>query len=104
MNNEKLELLEKYLEIGTSPLLIKNIEIDKFNNSVTLDANIDGSELNGHYENIDFCPPDWYKELLKKSKNGYVILHIKNIDSIEIEEQNKPCDCNCHKREMFFDD
>ena len=79
MNKERLELLEKYLEIGTSPLLIKNIEIDKFSNSVTLDAGIDVSELNGHYENIDFCPPTWYKELLDKSKNGYVILLIKNI-------------------------
>ena len=52
-------------------------------------SNIDKSELNGHYENVEFCPPTWYKELLEKSKSEHVILVIENINDISLEEQNK---------------
>lgn len=45
--------------------------------------------MDGHYENIDFCPPFWYKELLDKSKDNYVVLVIENINEIELEEQTK---------------
>ena len=89
MNKERLNLLENYIKTGVAPLLIENIPSDLFSNSVVLKSNIDKSELNGHYEDIEFCPPTWYKELLEKSKLDYVILVIENINDISIEEQNK---------------
>lgn len=89
MNKERLNLLENYIKTGVAPLLIENIPSDLFSNSVVLKSNIDKSELNGHYEDIEFCPPTWYKELLEKSKLDYVILVIENINDISVEEQNK---------------
>ena len=89
MNKERLNLLENYIKTGVAPLLIENIPSDLFSNSVVLKSNIDKSELNGHYEDIEFCPPTWYKELLEKSKLDYVILVIENINDVSVEEQNK---------------
>ncbi len=89
MNKERLNLLENYIKTGVAPLLIENIPSDLFSNSVVLKSNIDKSELNGHYEDIEFCPPAWYKELLEKSKLDYVILVIENINDVSVEEQNK---------------
>ena len=89
MNKERLNLLESYIKTGVAPLLIENIPSDLFSNSVVLKSNIDKSELNGHYEDIEFCPPTWYKELLEKSKLDYVILVIENINDVLVEEQNK---------------
>ena len=55
MNKERLNLLENYIKSGVSPLLVQNIPSNSFNNSVIIKSNIDRSELNGHYENTDFC-------------------------------------------------
>lgn len=89
MNQERLNLLENYIRAGMSPLLIQNFPSDSFNNSVVINSNIDRAELNGHYENTDFCPPIWYKELLEKSKIKYTVLVIENINEISLEEQTK---------------
>ena len=80
MNKERLNLLENYIKSGISPLLVQNIPSNSFNNSVIIKSNIDRSELNGHYENTDFCPPLWYKELLDKSKTNTSVLVIENIN------------------------
>ena len=89
MNKERLSLLENYIKTGVAPLLVEDIPSNSFSNSVVLKSNIDKSELNGHYENVEFCPPTWYKELLEKSKSEHVILVIENINDISLEEQNK---------------
>ena len=68
MNKERLNNLKNYIKAGVSPLLVANIPSSLFTNSVVLEASIDTTLLNGHYENIEFCPPLWYKELLAKSK------------------------------------
>lgn len=89
MNKDRLNLLESYMQAGISPLLIENIPSTVFDNVVILKSNIDKSALNGHYENIEFCPPEWYKELIEKSKKGPVILLLENINGIALEEQTK---------------
>ena len=61
MNKERLNLLENYIKSGVSPLLVQNIPSNSFKNSVIRRSNIDKSELNGHYENTDFCNPFLYK-------------------------------------------
>ena len=87
MNKERLNLLENYIKTGVAPLLIENIPSDLFSNSVVLKSNIDKSELNGHYEDIEFCPPAWYKELLEKSKLDYVILTCSNLNNKKISQE-----------------
>lgn len=89
MTEERLDLLEKYLRSGFNPILVEGIPSDSFHNSVVLKSTIDPSELNGHYEGSDFCPPTWYQELVEKSKLEPVILLIENINEIPIKEQPK---------------
>ena len=89
MDKEKLVLLKKYLELGLFSLLIQNKYMDYFDNSVIINADIDRCELNGHYENLKYCPPSWYEELVKKSTLSPVVLIINNIDKISLIEQTK---------------
>lgn len=83
--------------------MVQNIPSDSFSNSVVIKSNIDKSELNGHYENTDFCPPMWYKELLEKSKINYVVLIIENINEIPLEEQAKFVEILKYKKVSTFD-
>ena len=103
MNEERLSLLENYIKTGVAPLLVVGVPSNLFSNSVILKSNIDKSELNGHYENVEFCPPTWYKELLEKSKSGHVILVIENINDISIEEQNKFIEILKYKKVSTFE-
>lgn len=103
MNKERFNLLENYIKSGISPLLVQNIPSNSFKNSVVIKANIDRSELNGHYENIDFCPPLWYKELLEKSKINTTVLVIENINEIKLEEQTKFIEILKYKKISTFE-
>ena len=103
MNRERFNLLENYIKSGISPLLVQNIPSNSFKNSVVIKANIDRSELNGHYENIDFCPPLWYKELLEKSKINTTVLVIENINEIKLEEQTKFIEILKYKKISTFE-
>ncbi len=103
MNKERLNLLENYIKSGVSPLLVQNISSDLFNNSIIMKSNIDKSELNGHYENTEFCPPTWYKELLNKSKTNTVVLIIENINEIQLEEQTKFIEILKYKKISTFE-
>lgn len=103
MNKEKLKIFEDYIKLGISPLLVQNMSTDLFDDSVVIDATISKGELNGHYENTEFCPPLWYKELLEKSKANHVILIIKNINEISLEEQTKFVEILKYKKVSTFD-
>ena len=103
MNKERLNLLENYIKSGVSPVLIKNIPSSAFNNSVIIRSNIDRSELNGHYENTEFCPPQWYKELLAKSKASIAVLVIENINEIKLEDQTKFIEILKYKKVSTFE-
>lgn len=103
MNKDRFNLLESYLQCGISPLLIQNLSATVFTNVVAINANIDRLELNGHYENIEFCPPTWYKELIEKSKKGSVILLIENINELALEEQTKFVEILKYKKVSTFD-
>lgn len=103
MSNEKLNLLENYIKYKISPILVESFPTNTLKNSIVLPANINKTELNGHYENIEFCPPSWYKELLEKSKKGYVILIIDNINTVSLEEQNKFIEILKYKKISTFE-
>ena len=103
MNKERLNILENYIRSGISPILIQNFPSNTFDKSVVIKANIDSSELNGHYENTQFCPPIWYKNLLEKSKEKYCILLIENINEIPLDEQLKFKEILKYKKIATFD-
>lgn len=103
MNKERLNLLENYIKSGVFPLLVQNIPSNSFDNSVVIKSNIDRSKLNGHYENTNFCPPLWYRELLDKSKINYAVLVIENINEIELEEQTKFIEILKYKKISTFE-
>lgn len=89
MNKERYELLQKYIKLEMSPLLLQNISSKEFEGAIILKSNIEQSELNGHYEGINFMPPTWYQKLIEKSQSNYTILIIENINEIPNEEQTK---------------
>lgn len=103
MNKERLDLLENYIKSEISPLLVQNMPFNFFNNLVVIKSNIDKSELNGHYENTDFCPPLWYKELLEKSKTNMTVLIIENINELPLDEQTKFIEILKYKKVSTFE-
>jgi len=87
MNDAKRELLINYIKSNVAPLLIDFIDGSSLPNSVVLPANLEISELNGHYENSEFVSPEWLNKL--KNSNRSTILVIDKIDSIPKNEQTK---------------
>lgn len=103
MNEARLKMFENYIKSGVSTLLVQNIPSNSFNNSVIIKANINKSELNGHYENIEFCPPIWYKEVVEKCKTKIGVLVIENINEIPIVEQTKFIEILKYRKVSTFD-
>ncbi|MCM1370535.1 MAG: hypothetical protein NC181_01410 [Clostridium sp.] len=88
MNKEKLDLINTYIKAGITNILLEDVDANVIKNAVILESNCDIKDLNGHYEGLDFLPPNWYKELISKdSKNP--ILIINNLNKIKTEEQRK---------------
>lgn len=87
MNDAKRELLMSYIKSNVAPILVDFIDGNNIPNSVVLPANLEISELNGHYKNIEFVSPEWLNKL--KSYNTPTILVIDKIDSIPKNEQTK---------------
>lgn len=87
MVDSKRELFKSYVKSNVAPLLVDFIDGNNIPNSVVLPSNIEISELNGHYENINYVPPEW----LNKITNSTIptILVINQIDSIPKNEQTK---------------
>lgn len=87
MNDAKRELLMSYIKSNVAPILVDFIDGNNIPNSVVLSANLEISELNGHYDNIEFVSPEWLNKL--KNSNTPTILVIDKIDSIPKNEQTK---------------
>ena len=84
---EKKELILSYIKANVSPILVDFLSGSELENAIVLPANIDVSELNGHYEGTEFVPPKWYNDLTGDNEN--IILVIDKIDTIPKEEQKK---------------
>lgn len=100
MKSERMEMLEGLLKGGVSPILLEDFPASIFNDGVILDATCDKSELNGHYEGAQFCPPEWYTKLLSLSEP---ILVISNINKIPVDEQKKFVEILKYKKVSTFD-
>ena len=90
MNKEQVDLLGEYIKAGTSAILIEEIpETAIKKGAVVLEADCSKAELMGHYENLEFIAPEWYKKLMDSSKEHTPVLIIKDINKIPEEEQRK---------------
>lgn len=87
MNKTDLNMLKDYLETYVSPLLVENIPSDFFGDSVIIKGNIDSNDLTGHYEGNEYCPPNWYRELIEKSGEDAEVLVIENINKESVDKQ-----------------
>lgn len=103
MNNEKIIMLENYIKSGISPILLEGISTEIFNNAVIIKAECDVSLLNGHYEGINFVAPEWYNNILEKSKNTNSLLVINGLNNISEEEQLKFLELFKYKKVSTFD-
>ena len=90
MNKEQVDLLGEYIKAGTSAILIEEIPENAIKKgAVVLEADCSKAELMGHYENLEFIEPEWYKKLMDSSKEHTPVLIIKDINKIPEEEQRK---------------
>ena len=100
MNKERLEMLNEYIKSGITSILIENMPASVFDNATILNANCDISDLNGHYENINFVAPSWYNKL---KQNQTKMLVINNINEIDVNEQTKFIEILKYKKISTFD-
>lgn len=100
MNKERLEMLNEYIKSGITPILIENMPASVFDNATILNSNCDISDLNGHYENINFVAPSWYNKL---KQNQTKMLVINNINEIDVNEQTKFIEILKYKKISTFD-
>ena len=90
MNKYQVDLLGEYIKAGTSAILIEEIPENAIKKgAVVLEADCSKAELMGHYENLEFIAPEWYKKLMDSSKEHTPVLIIKDINKIPEEEQRK---------------
>lgn len=81
------ELLKSFIKSNVAPILINFLNGKDIPNSILLPSNVNISELNGHYENDEFLPPNWLTQITSSSKQA--ILVIDKIDEIFKKEQLK---------------
>ncbi len=81
------ELLKSFIKSNVAPILINFLNGKDIPNSILLPSNVNISELNGHYENDEFLPPNWLTQITSSSKQA--ILVIDKIDEISKKEQLK---------------
>lgn len=81
------ELLKSFIKSNVAPILINFLNGKDIPNSILLPSNVNISELNGHYENDEFLPPNWLTQIISSSKQA--ILVIDKIDEISKKEQLK---------------
>ncbi len=79
---EKKEVLLSYMQANVAPILVDFMTGEEIGASIILDAKIEKTELNGHYEGLEYCPPNWF------TKNPNLLV-IDKIDKIDKEEQLK---------------
>ena len=75
-----------YIICNVAPILVDIMDGDSIPNSVVLPANLEITELNGHYDNAEFVSPEWLNKLEGSTPT---ILVIDKIDSIPKNEQTK---------------
>ena len=87
MNDAEKELLISYIESNVAPILVDFIDGSSIPNSVVLPANLEITELNGHYDNDKWVAVSscylGYERIQKKAP-----ILLRNINNILMEEDS----------------
>lgn len=97
----KKELLMSYIRASISPILVDFITSANIRGAVTIPADIDIKELNGHYDDKEFLPPKWFTLIENISTPKALV--IEGIDSISKEEQLKFCELLEYRKISTFE-
>lgn len=89
MRKIDLESLKNLLLLNECPILVEDLPNELFENAVILSNDCDVTELNGHYEGVEFVPPIWYEILSEKCRYGNTFLIINAINNSTLDEQLK---------------
>ena len=100
MTENRKEILFSYIRANVAPLLVDFIFGKNFDEAIVLPADINVKELNGHYEETQYLPPNWLKELMQSQSK---LLIIDQIDTISKEEQLKFCELLEYRKISTFE-
>lgn len=99
--DNRLVLLKTYINSNFSPVLLENASSSLFQDNATIiKSTMDISELNGHYEELDFVPPYWYQDLVNNNRQFLVI---DKISEIPKSEQKKFIEILKYRKVSVFD-
>ncbi len=96
--SDKKELLLTYIKTNVAPILVDFMFGEDFIDAVILPADVSVSELNGHYEDVNFVAPSWFDELKNKK-----VLVIDRIDNISKDKQLKFCELLKYRKISTFE-
>ncbi len=90
MKREQIDLLGEYIKAGKSAVLIEQIPESVIKKgAVVINSDCSNAELTGHFENLEYVAPEWYKKLMESSKLHIPVLIIKDINKVPEKEQRK---------------
>ena len=98
---DKVETLITYAKNSEIPVLVDFLFGEDFPDETIINANINKTELVGHYDGITYEPPKWLNDLNNNSNQK--ILLIDRIDSISKEEQTKFIEILKYRQVSTFD-
>lgn len=93
-----MERLKGLMSISNEPILVNDV---KFNNNgldVVIDSKISIDELNDKFVDGKYVTPNWYNDLVNKSKERKTALVIENINDIDEVAQAKFIDIIKYKK------
>ena len=98
---DKKELLLSYMKTNVAPILVSFMTLSDFDSAIVLPSNIPITELNGHYDNMEYVAPKWYNNLSNTKDNKYLI--IDKLDMINFKEQKKFIEILKYRKISTFD-
>lgn len=89
MMKDDLKRLKELLMVSNIPILVSKLPNELYDGAVILSSDIDKTQLDGHYEGIEYQPPKWLSILENNCKEDSGLLIINDINSISKDEQMK---------------
>lgn len=93
-----IERLKELMSISDESILIKDVKFNNTGLDVVLDSKISIDELNDKFVDGKYVTPNWYNDLINKSKERKTALVIENINDIDEVAQAKFIDILKYKK------
>lgn len=89
MKKIDFETLKTLLVTNDCPILLEELPNELYEDAVILSHDCDVSLLNGHYEDVEFLPPEWYTILERKCNQKHSLLILNQVNRLPKIEQLK---------------